>query len=159
MRGTIMPISGAAKLVSEPSGPRSGDPAGRAASASSSSPATSAAMPAPKPRRSRSVSSSIFGISSGSPSMGVFCRRGSITRSVRYQPTPMTSSDETAVNPRLLSGLTMRSGSRIWAACWVKPCSSGSMPEGMKLAENPPGDPGEGGRRCRPGDAGRPHRR
>ena len=84
----------------------------------------------------------------------VACRRGSITRSVRYQPTPMTSRDEAVVNPRLLSGLTTRSGSRICAACWVKPCSSGSMPEGMKLAENPPETPAKAAempaRGCRP---------
>ena len=136
-----MSISGAATPVSEPSALRSGEPTGRAASTSSSRPAASAAMPAPKPRRSRPVSSSIFGIASGSPSTGVACRRGSITRSVRYQPTPMTRSDETAVNPRLLNGLTSRPGSRICAASWVRPCSRGSMPEGMKLAENPPETP------------------
>ncbi len=52
------------------------------------------------------------------------------------------------------SGLTVRSGSRICAADWVKPCSSGSMPEGMKLALNPPETPANAqampARGCRP---------
>ena len=36
-----------------------------------------------------------------------------MTRSVRYQPTAITSIDEAAVNARLHNGLTSRSGSRI----------------------------------------------
>ena len=73
--------------------------------------------------------------------MAVARSRGSITRSVRYQPTAITSSDDAAVNARLESGLTSRSGSRICAADCVNPCSSGSIPDGMKLAEKPPDTP------------------
>ena len=98
-------------------------------------------MPARKPRRSFRLGSSIFGISSGSPSISVPRSLGSITRSVRYQPTAITRMEDSPVNRRLQSGLTRTSGSRIWAADWVKPWSSGSMPEGMKLAEKPPDTP------------------
>ena len=87
------------------------------------------------------VSSSILGMSSGSPSISTFFRRGSITRSVKNQPMPMMRMLERLVNSQLHSGLTCTVGSMTLAAAWVMPWSRGSMPEGTKLALKPPETP------------------
>ena len=141
MSGTIICISGAVKAVSSPSGLRSADDAGHAQAKRTTRPRTMEPAPARKPRRSRRLGCSIVGMSSGSPSISVPLSRGSMTRSVRYQPTPTMRTEDRLVKSQLQSGLTRTSGSRIWAADWVKPWSSGSMPEGMKLAEKPPDTP------------------
>ena len=48
---------------------------------------------------------------------------------------------EAEVKNQLHRGLTLRAGSRICAADWVKPWSRGSMPDGTKFALKPPDTP------------------
>ena len=48
---------------------------------------------------------------------------------------------EAEVKNQLHSGFTRMSGSMSWAAPCVKPCRSGSIPDGMKFALKPPETP------------------
>jgi hypothetical protein len=73
--------------------------------------------------------------------MAVPLRRGSMMRSVMYQPTAMMKSVEAAVKYQLQSGFTMRAGAMICAADWVKPWSNGSSEDGRKFALKPPDTP------------------
>ena len=95
----------------------------------------------PDEDRSAVVTASILGISSVSPSTSVFVRRGSMILSVMNQPRATISTVETAVNTLLLTMLTWALGSKTRAADSVNPWSSGSMPDGMKFALNPPDTP------------------
>src|SRR5690606_37388038 len=99
---------------------------------------------------------SMVGFSSSSTDMATFFRRGSMTLSVRYQPTVTISKDEAEVKNQLFKGLSWISGSMIWAADWVKPCNSGSIPEGIKFALKPPDTPAKAAaipaKGCRPAE-------
>ena len=90
-------ISGAEKEVSCPS-LRKTESSGQQSPASSPSPSRRDKIPATIPDFSASVSGSIFGMSSGSPSTSVDSSRGSIILSVMYQPTRMISRLEAVVN-------------------------------------------------------------
>ena len=64
-----------------------------------------------------------------------------MTRSVMNHPRSITSTVDALMKYQLASGLTVRCGSISCAAVCVNPWSSGSMPDGMKLALNPPETP------------------
>src|SRR5690606_31960426 len=88
------------------------------------------------------VSCSILGWSFSSISTFVpLFNRGSTILSVMYHPTRITTNEEVAVNHQLFKGFTCMAGSKICAADCVKPCKSGSMPDGIGLALNPPETP------------------
>ena len=94
-----------------------------------------------KPFLSTSVKDSSAGASARSPSTSVAASLGSITLSVRYQPTPTTNKHEADVKNQLFNGLSVSSGSIICAAAWLIPCSNGSIIDGTKFALNPPDTP------------------
>ena len=104
--GTIDFISGAEPTASRPASPFGASAGARHAESAgsvlsrNSAPTTSIATTAiTRPRVSRASILAIgAGSSAGSASIGVFARRrGSITRSVRIQPTAMTSSEDAVV--------------------------------------------------------------
>ena len=91
-------VSGGFSANFVPSGARSGDASGHAATASRISAPSIATPAAARPRRSTGASGSSFGMSCMSPSTGVSrFRRGSMTLSVRNQPIAVRNTLEIVV--------------------------------------------------------------
>ena len=141
MRGTIACISGAVEAVSDPSGDRNEEPEGTDTITRIAMPIAIARRAIIRPRFSFGPRTSNVGMSDRSASSAVDLSRGSMTLSVRYQPTPTMTRHDALVKNQFDRGLTVRAGSRICAADCVRPESSGSRLEGTKFAENPPDTP------------------
>ena len=55
-----------------------------------------------------------------------------------YQPNATINKLDAEANAQLFNGLIVIAGLIICAALWVKLCSNGSIPDGIKLAPKPP---------------------
>ena len=94
---TIDCMIGAPKEANAPSASRQGESAGTSVITRMTRPSTIDASAHVSPLRSSGVIGCSSGRSSSSPSISILLTRGSITLSVRYQPSPVIRMEEAVV--------------------------------------------------------------